>query len=212
MHTPLFIAHRGDTKNYPENTLPAFSSALEKGADGIELDVQLNNNEVIVVHDYMYDKSEQYPLLSQVLEQFAGKCRIEIEIKSLELKHVEKIAKVIDKYRPFDLEVTSSIQPLFTEIFKYFPNDKRGLIIKRWQLEDWMPEEFKREYLLKYMQLTHTTVLHLDLDLYTKELVELLHSHGLYAHTHLKTDSKVDLQKVRELGIDQCTFDDVGVV
>ena len=45
-------AHRGDEVNFPENTMPAFESAIEKGADMIELDVHLTSDgEVVVMHD-----------------------------------------------------------------------------------------------------------------------------------------------------------------
>ena len=51
--SPLIIAHRGDVSNAPENTLPAFRSAYELGADGVELDVRLTRDEQLVVfHDY----------------------------------------------------------------------------------------------------------------------------------------------------------------
>lgn len=36
---PLNIAHRGLSSIIPENTMPAFQSALYQGADFIELDV-----------------------------------------------------------------------------------------------------------------------------------------------------------------------------
>ena len=39
--TPLVWAHRGASAYAPENTLEAFRLAIEQGADGIELDVQL---------------------------------------------------------------------------------------------------------------------------------------------------------------------------
>jgi glycerophosphoryl diester phosphodiesterase len=38
---PILFAHRGDLVHAPENTLPAFQQALQKGADGIELDANL---------------------------------------------------------------------------------------------------------------------------------------------------------------------------
>ncbi|MFT3876215.1 MAG: glycerophosphodiester phosphodiesterase [Propioniciclava sp.] len=45
-------AHRGASADAPENTLPAFELALEQGADGFELDVQLTrDDEVVVIHD-----------------------------------------------------------------------------------------------------------------------------------------------------------------
>ncbi len=55
---PLLIAHRGDVSNAPENTLAAFRSAFERGADGIELDVRLTRDEQLVVfHDRKLDRT-----------------------------------------------------------------------------------------------------------------------------------------------------------
>lgn len=49
---PRVIAHRGDSKNYPENTLPAFLSAVSMGIDVIETDVHLTRDGVLVIwHD-----------------------------------------------------------------------------------------------------------------------------------------------------------------
>ena len=46
------IAHRGWSGKYPENTLLAFSKAVEIGSDGIELDVHLSRDgEVMIIHD-----------------------------------------------------------------------------------------------------------------------------------------------------------------
>jgi glycerophosphoryl diester phosphodiesterase len=46
------IAHRGDSRNCPENTLAAFASAAAAGADGIELDVRLSADGIpVVCHD-----------------------------------------------------------------------------------------------------------------------------------------------------------------
>lgn len=50
--TPLIIGHRGDSRNAPENSLAAFRMALDKGADGLEFDVQLAKDGVpVVIHD-----------------------------------------------------------------------------------------------------------------------------------------------------------------
>ena len=49
---PRVVAHRGDSINYPENTLPAFLSAVELGIDVIETDVHLTNDKKLVIwHD-----------------------------------------------------------------------------------------------------------------------------------------------------------------
>ena len=44
------IGHRGAPREYPENTLPAFERAIERGADAIELDVHVTADGVPVVH------------------------------------------------------------------------------------------------------------------------------------------------------------------
>ncbi len=49
---PLLFGHRGASAHVTENTLAAFSRALDDGADGVELDVQLcSTGEVVVFHD-----------------------------------------------------------------------------------------------------------------------------------------------------------------
>ncbi|GEC71374.1 glycerophosphoryl diester phosphodiesterase [Flavobacterium flevense] len=41
--------HRGDRGNFPENTIPAFLSAIHKGADVIEMDVVISKDKKVVV-------------------------------------------------------------------------------------------------------------------------------------------------------------------
>jgi glycerophosphoryl diester phosphodiesterase len=52
LNRPLILGHRGASAYAPENTLAAFNLAFELGADGIELDVALTQDNVpIVIHD-----------------------------------------------------------------------------------------------------------------------------------------------------------------
>jgi len=49
---PLLIAHRGASRNAPENTLAAFDLAWQQGADGIEADFRLTRDgRVVCLHD-----------------------------------------------------------------------------------------------------------------------------------------------------------------
>lgn len=44
--------HRGDRGNFPENSIPAFLSALKKGVDVLEMDVVISqDNKVVVSHE-----------------------------------------------------------------------------------------------------------------------------------------------------------------
>jgi glycerophosphoryl diester phosphodiesterase len=47
---PLVFAHRGGSALAPENTIAAFDQGLALGADGLELDVHLARDGVVVVH------------------------------------------------------------------------------------------------------------------------------------------------------------------
>ena len=56
-------AHRGDRGYFPENTLPAFYSAIDKGADVIELDLVISKDKKVVVsHDtFMHSAYISWP-------------------------------------------------------------------------------------------------------------------------------------------------------
>ncbi len=55
---PLVIAHRGASGHAPENTMAAFDLAVELGAQGIELDVQLAADGLpVVIHDLRVDRT-----------------------------------------------------------------------------------------------------------------------------------------------------------
>ncbi|ELR11273.1 glycerophosphodiester phosphodiesterase family protein [Acanthamoeba castellanii str. Neff] len=64
---PLILAHRGSRYLNPENTLPAFHSALQLGADVLEMDVRLTaDNRLVVFHDENVNRTtEGYGLVRQ---------------------------------------------------------------------------------------------------------------------------------------------------
>jgi glycerophosphoryl diester phosphodiesterase len=54
----LNIAHRGASGRFPENTLTAFSAAIDAGAQVCELDVQLTNDgSLVVIHDETVERT-----------------------------------------------------------------------------------------------------------------------------------------------------------
>ena len=49
---PVVLAHRGDSTRFPENTMPAFESALKMKVDVIETDIHITKDGVVVIwHD-----------------------------------------------------------------------------------------------------------------------------------------------------------------
>ncbi|WP_307756642.1 glycerophosphodiester phosphodiesterase family protein [uncultured Alistipes sp.] len=54
----LVVAHRGDWRNYPENSIPAIESAISMGVDIVEIDLALTADSVLVVcHDRTIDRT-----------------------------------------------------------------------------------------------------------------------------------------------------------
>jgi len=96
---PLVFAHRGGSALAPENTMAAFANGLAVGADGIELDVQLSRDGVVVVHhDQTVDRTTHghgrvdamtardlarldVPALADVLSEFRD-ARVIVEMKT----------------------------------------------------------------------------------------------------------------------------------
>jgi glycerophosphoryl diester phosphodiesterase len=58
------IAHRGASRERPENTLAAFARALELGANGIELDVHLSADGHLIVHHDAFPHNPPRPALA----------------------------------------------------------------------------------------------------------------------------------------------------
>lgn len=66
------FAHRGASADAPENTLTAFLLAAEQGADGIELDVRLTDDQQLLVHhDPITGSRADYPSHPTLDEVFA---------------------------------------------------------------------------------------------------------------------------------------------
>jgi len=60
----LIIAHRGNSSEAPENTLPAFASAVKLGADMVELDYFHSADGVpVVFHDANLDRTTNAPIV-----------------------------------------------------------------------------------------------------------------------------------------------------
>ncbi len=108
MSRPLVIAHRGASGERPENTRAAFEQAIAERADMIELDLHLSRDRVVMIHhdaglrrlgasggvaehtaaelarlDVALGSgpSEGMPTLQGVLEEFAGRIELNLEIK-----------------------------------------------------------------------------------------------------------------------------------
>lgn len=123
-------AHRGVCAHLPENTLTAFSRAVELGIAGIELDVHLSRDGVpVVIHDNTVDRTTNgsgpvagftaaelglldagagqfVPTLEQVLRLAAGRLRVNIELK--DANTVDSVVKLVAGIPELDWFVSSA--------------------------------------------------------------------------------------------------------
>lgn len=54
----IVVAHRGDWRNFPENSLEAIDNAIKLGVDIVEIDVQrTKDGQLIVMHDALLDRT-----------------------------------------------------------------------------------------------------------------------------------------------------------
>jgi glycerophosphoryl diester phosphodiesterase len=113
------FGHRG-SPGYPrfaENTRASFQKALEAGAVGFELDTRLSaDGTIVVIHDAALERTtnsagcvsqftyeqllkldagngQTIPRLSDVLDQFGGRCTIQIELKEAGI--ADRVAKMV---------------------------------------------------------------------------------------------------------------------
>ena len=167
---PLIMAHRGFQSRYPENTIAAFSAAVEAGAQYLELDVSLTKDrQVVVLHDDTVDRTtngngpvhgyllkelrrldagswfharfarERIPTLSEVLDRFAGRICLNIEIKSydqapdIESDHIENaVVDLVSRKRKQACVLISSFDPLILSNVKAVDRTARVAFISKY--------------------------------------------------------------------------------
>jgi len=103
---PLIVAHRGASQKAPENTLPAFNLAWERGADAIEGDFHLTKDgHIVCIHDKNTNKVSNRNLI----------------IKDSLLADLQKLDVGRHKGKKF----TGTSIPTISEVFATVPNRKK---------------------------------------------------------------------------------------
>ncbi|MEJ5363417.1 MAG: glycerophosphodiester phosphodiesterase family protein, partial [Spirochaetota bacterium] len=112
------FAHRGYSKEYPENTALAFEKAIELGADVIETDVHLScDGHVVVVHD---DE------LSNITNGTGKVAQLTLqEIKSLDAAYHFTVDGVSYPYRGKDITIMT-----LEEMLDAFPDQRFNVDLK----------------------------------------------------------------------------------
>lgn len=109
---PLVIGHRGAAGLAPENTLPAFEMAARLGLAGVELDVQLTRDDVLVVcHDETVDRtSDGHGWVKDFTLAELKKMNFNQQFASFGRATIPTLAEVIDCLKPYGLEINVELK------------------------------------------------------------------------------------------------------
>lgn len=114
---PIILAHRGDLKHAPENTLPAFQQAIQKGADGVELDAKLTaDGQIIVFHDSVLDRTTNgsgkvSSLKLDSLRQLDAGSWFDEKFKGTQIPLLAEVFETVGKDKLINIELTNYATP-----------------------------------------------------------------------------------------------------
>ena len=209
----LILGHRGDRQKFDDNSIKGISSAFERGADGVEIDVHFKPGKgIYLVHPYLHDPMKVYPKLDEVFEKFRDKGLLQIEIKFLEIKGLETLKKLIKRYNVSNYVLTSSIFPMLRYISEVFPKSKINLLSTQ-LIEEWWTYDFGNYFLFSYLKLAGANGIDTGYpDFWTKKRVDYFHNYGVRTSGHLATVSKEELENALSCGLDTCTADNLDIL
>jgi glycerophosphoryl diester phosphodiesterase len=158
----LVVAHRGASLQAPEHTLEAYDLALQQGADVLEVDVRVTaDGELVAIHDPTLERTTgdpravadveageiaeldgrtRPPTLDTVLERYAQRTRLLLEIKDPEPASERRLAEAITRrelgdrvaVQCFDHEALRRLQrlaPELTVVALYRLTDDRDVVL-----------------------------------------------------------------------------------
>jgi glycerophosphoryl diester phosphodiesterase len=140
----MVAAHRGVPGEAAENTITAFTNAIDVGADMIEFDVRrTRGGELIAFHDAHVGDAPvsglsrddiaaaagvRPPLLADVLRVCAGQIKLDVELK--EDGYVPDVMAVLRAgFDPGQLVVTSFLPAVVAHAKDVYPEVKTGLLV-----------------------------------------------------------------------------------
>lgn len=138
----ILAAHRGDRKNYPENTMPAFESALRFGADMIETDIHMTRDgHLVIMHDRYLQRTAGFNgltnemTLKEIRKLSAGKW-FSPEFADVSVPTVEEF---IDLIKNTDILINWELKDFPSELgddFAFATADRLIYLIKENSLEE----------------------------------------------------------------------------
>jgi len=211
----LLLGHRGARLYAPENTVPAFDLSLKHGVDGFEFDVRCTRSkQSIICHDNRFNRilvrkstleqihakcpvNGKPPCLEDVLELYAGKAFLNIEVK---VRGMEQV--VLDAVKRFPPQRGYFISSFLPSVVRKLHALDRSLVLgaiskSYWHLRRWKALPVK--YVVPHYRLL------------TPKLLDELHSAGKTVITWTVNDER-GMLRAAELGVDGIISDDTKLL
>ncbi|HEV8655214.1 MAG TPA: glycerophosphodiester phosphodiesterase [Candidatus Limnocylindria bacterium] len=213
------VAHRGVTSAAPENTIAAFERALDLGIDAVELDVRLTRDRRPAVYHYYYlddfttgsgpifgrtaddldalrvrgrDRAgtHRIPMLEEVLDAFAGRLGLEIELKGPEPEAAEIVGKLLARFRSSwdKIEVTSFEPAVLARLRAECGDIAAALLFPR--SEEWMRSDVVAYAALQRARLGGAQAVHLHPSQLGDDVVATIRAGGVEVHAHSVNDER----------------------
>lgn len=210
-------AHRGASFEAPENTLAAFSRAIDSHAFGIELDVYAVDDERFVFHDRYLERltaspgrlldltqaqvralkvfgQQPIPTLREALEHIAGHCHVNIELKgdipsqSLLLDIDYVLQRKL--FKPDQILVSSFNHHWLQRLKHRRPSINVGALTTCCPLD-----------YCDFASRLNAYSVHVDVDFVTQELVDDAHRRALEVYV-FTVDEGHDIEELHDMGVD----------
>ena len=157
----ILAAHRGDRKNAPENTIPAFEKSLAFGADMIETDVRMTKDGVLILmHDRNTVRTTGHNgftnemTLAEIKALDAGKLFSEAYTNT----QVPTVQEFIDLIKDTDMLVNWELKGYPTELgdeLAFTAADKLIALIEKFGLAERSMVNSFSDRVLEYIYKTH---------------------------------------------------------
>jgi glycerophosphoryl diester phosphodiesterase len=192
--------------------MPAFASAIDKGADAIEVDVHLTKDERLVIHhDYQLGRTEHgsgligghtlaelqaFDIGSKFGEEFMGekmptlgdvldlgRGKVRFEIE-LRCPTISFLEKVVDTINQFGVMNDVEITSPHVPLLMRARNIHSGLRTGVFFdiYPNWKPPALGQQHVIDWMTLIDAQVAHLPYSLISEEFVKRLHRHNFLVH------------------------------
>jgi glycerophosphoryl diester phosphodiesterase len=225
------VARRGDAENAPENTLPAFESAIACGADGIEFDVHQTLDGRLIVHHFytlgstdngvglVHEKSlselkaldsggwfsPQFSGITKpTLAEVLELCRGRIQLE-IDLKHssLDFLHQVIREVELFNLASEVELTTAHIPLLAAIKSCNAQLKTGAffYAPPEWMPVRLAQQHTLDWASLLKIDTAHLNISLITADFVQRLHEEGFQVYGS-NLDTREEIQQGLQLGID----------